>query len=137
MDYKQKFFKQLNSTNVYAKQNLSELEDRTVIFAEQQTDGHGRFDRVWISDKVGNLYASIVLKPKNFSADLPLANLTQYLSVVLSELLEEYGVVADIKWPNDVLVGGKKISGILAETSFCGNGFNGFVFDGHSSINVS
>lgn len=68
---------------------------------------------------------SIVLKPdKNYEH---YANLTQYLSVTLCKTLEEYGIKPEIKWPNDVLVNGKKIAGILAETSVKGTKFKGLV----------
>ena len=48
MDYTVKSFKQLNSTNSYAKEHLAQLEDKTVIVAETQTAGRGRFERKWI-----------------------------------------------------------------------------------------
>lgn len=137
MKYTQKSFKQINSTNSYAKENLAQLEDRTVIVAETQLAGRGRFERKWISDVEGNLFCSIVLKPslnKNFDA---LSNLTQFMSVVLAETFDLYGVQADIKWPNDVLVKGKKIAGILAETSFSEGCFKGVVLGVGVNLNLT
>ena len=69
---------------------------------------------------------TIVLKPSN-SFEEVYANLTQYLSVVLTRILEEYGLSPKIKWPNDVLVNDAKISGILCETVMQGTNFKGLV----------
>lgn len=98
---------EVNSTNLYAKQNLDSLEDKTVISASVQTSGRGRFNRAWIDLGQGNLFMTIVLKPSDTFKDV-YANLTQYLSVILCKVLKEYGLVPSIKWPNDVLIGGKK-----------------------------
>ena len=69
---------------------------------------------------------SIVLKPsQRFSNVYP--NITQYLSVALSKVLEAYGLTPKIKWPNDVLIEGKKIAGILSESVMQGGKFKGLV----------
>jgi len=116
----------VDSTNLYAKENLQTLPDRTVISAERQTSGRGRFDRTWVDLGDSNIFMSIVLKPsQNF--DCIYTNITQYLSVVLCNVIEQYGITAEIKWPNDVLVGGKKIAGILSETVMQGSNFKGLV----------
>lgn len=114
-------FDTLSSTQAYALENLDELPDGAVVWARTQTAGRGRLNRSWRSDVPDNIYASIVLKPSLRSgAPLPLANLTQYLSVVLCQVLDAMGISATIKWPNDVQVGGKKIAGILAELRCAG-----------------
>ena len=107
--------KEVNSTNLYAKEHLSELADKTVIIADRQTNGRGRFDRVWVDLGGDNLFMSIVLKPSDKFLNV-YPNLTQYLSVVVCKVLEHYGLQPNTKWPNDVLIKGKKISGILSET---------------------
>ena len=117
---------EVDSTNLYAKHNLASLEDKTIIIANNQTSGRGRFDRVWIDLGEDNLFLSFVLKPSDSFKDV-YANLTQYLSVILCNVLEEYGLSPSIKWPNDVLIDGKKIAGILSETVMQGNKFNGLV----------
>ena len=71
--------------------------------------------RVWNSNSGENIYATIVLKPSIELKDV-YSNLTQYLSLTLTEVLEQYNVLPTIKWPNDVRINGKKISGILAES---------------------
>lgn len=104
----------VNSTNTYAKTNLEALQHGDVIVADIQTAGRGQKGHLWRSDVVGNIYASIVLKPLNAKPDdLPV--LTQVLARAIIETLAEYDVVATMKWPNDVIVDGKKIAGILAE----------------------
>lgn len=121
-------FEEISSTNSFALENMDNLNDRAVIFADRQTQGRGRFDRVWVSDNSSNLYFSIVLKPTNIIAESShLSNLTQYMSLILCQVLDSYGAVSQIKWPNDVLIDGKKIAGILAETSIRGRNFKGVV----------
>ncbi len=117
---------EVNSTNLYAKQNLANLEDRTIIIANNQTSGRGRFDRAWVDLGEDNLFLSFVLKPSDTFKDV-YANLTQYLSIILLNILEEYGLSPSIKWPNDVLIDGKKIAGILSETVMQGDRFSGLV----------
>lgn len=108
---------EIDSTNSYAKLNLENLADRTVVYTLRQTCGRGRLNRSWVDLGEGNLFMSVVLKPSNtFNEIYP--NLTQYMSVCLCRLLSRYGVKATIKWPNDVLIDGKKIAGILSESVF-------------------
>ena len=111
-----KFFylEEIDSTNKYAKEHINQFEDLTVIYTSRQLDGRGRMERKWTFTGENNVYASIILKPSSQMKEL-YSNLTQYLSLILAETLEEYGIFPLIKWPNDLRVNGKKISGILAE----------------------
>ncbi len=112
------YLESVDSTNKYAKEHLSQLEDKTIIYTSNQTAGRGRMERKW--DFVGeeNIYATIILKPTDEMKEV-YSNLTQYLCVVLVEVLEEYNIYPPkIKWPNDIRINGKKISGILAEAVF-------------------
>ena len=120
------FLEEISSTNKYAKENIKTLEDFTVVHAGVQTAGRGRMNRKWISNTGDNLYASIVLKPSNELREV-YANLTQYLSLIISNVIEEYGLKPDIKWPNDVRINGKKICGILAESVIEKNGLKGII----------
>jgi BirA family biotin operon repressor/biotin-[acetyl-CoA-carboxylase] ligase len=86
----------------------------TLVVAEVQTGGRGRLGRRWGSPK-GGLWMSLVLRPE-FDASLA-SRITQTAAVGVAKALWEIGVDARIKWPNDLLVGGKKICGILAESS--------------------
>jgi BirA family transcriptional regulator, biotin operon repressor / biotin---[acetyl-CoA-carboxylase] ligase len=86
----------------------------TLVVAEVQTGGRGRLGRPWGSPK-GGLWMSLVLRPW-FDASLA-SRITQTAAVGVAKALWEIGVEARIKWPNDLLAGGKKICGILAESS--------------------
>ncbi|MCQ2754087.1 MAG: biotin--[acetyl-CoA-carboxylase] ligase [bacterium] len=116
----------VDSTNKYAKEHINEISDKTVISADVQTSGRGRFDRKWNYQGMGNIYASIILKPSN-KFETVYSSLTQYLCVILSKTFEEYGVQPKIKWPNDILINNKKISGILAEAVIEKNELKGIV----------
>lgn len=108
-------FEKIDSTNTYVKQNMDFLLDRVIVATDLQTNGYGRFERSWVGLGPENIYMTFVLKPSDKL--LPIhANLTQYLSVILCQKLESMGLSPQIKWPNDVLLGGKKVCGILAET---------------------
>lgn len=86
----------------------------TLVVAEVQTGGRGRLGRRWGSPK-GGLWMSLVLRP-GLDAGLA-ARITQTAAVGVAKALWEIGVEARIKWPNDLLVDGRKICGILAESS--------------------
>jgi BirA family biotin operon repressor/biotin-[acetyl-CoA-carboxylase] ligase len=126
---------EVHSTNSYALEHLPFFEDGTVIFTMHQTNGRGRYNRSWICDNSTNLYMSIVLKPQN--KNYPFSNLTQYLSVVVCMVLEEkFSLSPAIKWPNDILVNGSKISGILAESSVENNTIKGVVLGLGLNVNL-
>lgn len=120
------YLEEVESTNKYAKENIKNFADKTVIFTSNQTAGRGRLERKWSYLGKDNIYASIILKPSNEMREI-YSNLTQYLCLVLAETFEEYGVVPKIKWPNDIQVSGKKISGILAEGVITSNALEGLV----------
>ena len=108
------FLEEVESTNKYAKEHIDEYADMTVIYTDNQTAGRGRLNRIWNYMGKDNIYASIILKPSDTMKEI-YSNLTQYLCVVLAQVFEEYGVIPQIKWPNDIKINSKKISGILAE----------------------
>ena len=129
-------FNSLDSTNKYALENIELLKEGDIICADVQNAGRGRFSRKWISDKKNNCYISIVLKPDlKYRNNFP--NLTQYLSLVLCETLKQYNANPEIKWPNDVQINGKKISGILSEVAFSGEQFKGIVLGIGVNLNLS
>ena len=131
-------YRSLASTNSFALENIDEFCDRDVVSAETQSSGRGRLNRQWLSTPPGNIYQSIVLKPllKAFQ-NSPLTNLTQYAAVSLCRTLKKYKVNAHIKWPNDVLVNGRKIAGILSETAFTGQELKGIVIGTGISLNFT
>ena len=106
----------LRNKNLYKKSG-------TVLLAEKQFHGRGRKDRIWHSSKGQNLTFSILLSDeKKLKVNMNLVNLLT--SVVISDAVENlYQLKSDLKWPNDVLIGGKKYAGILTETSVMGKRF--------------
>lgn len=125
------------STNSYAKEHIDTLDDRTVVHALRQSHGRGRLNRSWVDLGEGNLFISIVLKPSNNYKDL-YSNITQYACVVLCRIFEKYGVAAKIKWPNDVLIDGKrKISGILSESVIEGGILKGIILGIGVNLNAT
>lgn len=125
------------STNSYALENIKFFDDKTVIYSPHQTLGRGRYNRKWISDNSENLYMSLILKPENIIS-YPFINLTQYLSVILCNFLkQEFNINSQVKWPNDILVNGEKISGILAESYIEENKINAVVLGLGLNVNLS
>ncbi len=105
-------FEQLDSTQNYILNNLNSLDEGACVQAATQTRGKGRHGRYWSSPE-GNLYFSFLLKPKISKADYGQIALLAGLAV--AQALHPYVNVV-LKWPNDVLVGGQKICGILIES---------------------
>jgi len=110
----------VGSTNDVARGLASEgWPEWTIVVAERQTSGRGRFGREWISPP-GGLWFSIILRPGLAPEDLQLLPLLAALAVAKT-LNGLYGLEAEIRWPNDVLIRGRKICGILVENSFSGD----------------
>lgn len=107
-------FDTVTSTNDFLKQNKENLEHGTLVSSVIQTKGRGRKGQSWISEK-GNLYFSFLLSKGVAYKDLP--RILFQTSLTLVKVLEKYDINANIKYPNDIIVKGKKISGILIETS--------------------
>ncbi len=112
-----RFFDSIDSTNSKAR----ELGDQgavegTVVIADAQSGGKGRMGRRWSSPAGVNLYASVLLRPAILPWDAP--HLTFVSAVAVARAIEEVsGLRARVKWPNDILVGKKKIAGLLNEMS--------------------
>lgn len=124
----------VDSTNNYAANLLKEqlLGHGTVILADEQTNGRGQRGSVWQSEPGKNVQFSLVIFP-NQLAITDQRYLNSFVSLSLVELLKKYGLTAQIKWPNDILVNSKKIAGVLIEnqlksdviySSIIGIGFN-------------
>ena len=128
-------FDKIDSTNTYAKLNIDDLEDMSVISADFQSAGRGRFTRSWVDLGSENIYMTIILKPEELLQVH--SNLTQYLSVCLCKMIEEQGLKPKIKWPNDVLLNGKKVCGILAESIIKGGKLKGIVLGIGVNLNAS
>jgi len=110
------FFQTTGSTNDVA----ATLAEGAVVLAEAQTAGRGRHGHSWYSPPGSGLYASVVVSPGRARLDPTRATLLLTLAagVALAEALEDAtGLRADLKWPNDLCVSGRKLAGILAEAS--------------------
>jgi len=112
-------------TQAASTQNVARAEaerdspEGTAVLAEEQTGGRGRLGRLWVSPAGKNLYLTLIMRP--------LATHLRALSIVaplaVAEALEAAtGLTCRVKWPNDVLVGGRKIAGMLIETDLVGEG---------------
>ena len=123
------YLEEVDSTNKYAKEGINDINDMTVVYTYKQTAGRGRLQRKWSYMGEDNIYASVVLKPSSKYKEV-YSNLTQLLCVVLAEVFEEYGITPQIKWPNDIRVNRKKISGILAEAVGINNKQKGYLLQG-------
>jgi BirA family biotin operon repressor/biotin-[acetyl-CoA-carboxylase] ligase len=97
-------------------------EEGTVVIAEVQTAGRGRMRRRWFSPE-GGLYFSIILRPKMSPAEA--VRLVFLFGLAVAQVLREtYGLKAEVKWPNDVLVKEQKVCGVLAEMGTTGEKVN-------------
>jgi BirA family biotin operon repressor/biotin-[acetyl-CoA-carboxylase] ligase len=110
-------FEQTTSTNdVIEKLARDGVKEGVVVFAESQTRGRGRLGRNWISPERKGLWFSILLRPDlrpQETTQLTVASATALRRAIQSET----GLKPEIKWPNDILIGGKKVAGILTELS--------------------
>jgi len=103
----------VSSTNDLAKELAEKRCEEFIVLAESQTSGRGRNERSWYSPP-GGLYFSLVLRPDFDFDKYPLIGLAMGLAI--AQILDDLGIEAKLKWPNDVLVNDKKIAGILAES---------------------
>lgn len=109
------YFDSVESTQKIAyKLAYDNAEEGTVVIAEEQTAGRGRMDRKWHSPKYTGIWMSIILRPKIPIPKAP--QLTLITAVGVVQAIEEVtGLLPEIKWPNDILINGKKVTGILTE----------------------
>ncbi len=104
----------LASTSILAKEIASQQKEGTVVIAEEQSGGRGRLGRQWFSPRGGGIFVSIILKPE-IRPDKAY-QITQVAAVAAVKAIEDItGLAAGIKWPNDIIVNGKKVCGILTE----------------------
>jgi BirA family transcriptional regulator, biotin operon repressor / biotin---[acetyl-CoA-carboxylase] ligase len=109
------FLPRIGSTNEHALQLAAQGSPHgTVVVAEEQVAGRGRMGRPWMSIPQRGLYLSMILADGLPSRDAPQTTLIAALALV-EVILTHYGLPARIKWPNDILIRGKKVAGILTE----------------------
>jgi len=108
------YFPQIGSTMDAARELARKgAGEGIIVIAEVQTRGRGRLSREWLSPE-GGIYFTIILRPKISPAYAPRVNLMAAIAVAAT-IKKLFGLRAELKWPNDVLIAGKKVCGILAE----------------------
>lgn len=97
----------------------NDLPEGTLVTTDFQEQGRGRLGRIWTASPGSSLLASLLLKPGMAAAQAP--QLTHLMALACARTLNEAGLEAGIRWPNDLICNGKKIAGILAEACLNGN----------------
>jgi BirA family biotin operon repressor/biotin-[acetyl-CoA-carboxylase] ligase len=108
--------------------------DGTVVLAEGQTAGRGRRGAEWFSPSGVNLYASVLFRPAVSPREVGL--FTFVASLALSDAVKDQGLLPTIKWPNDVLVGGRKVGGALVESALRGDTVDHVIVGVGANLNV-
>ncbi|MCR6096487.1 biotin--[acetyl-CoA-carboxylase] ligase [Salipaludibacillus agaradhaerens] len=109
------FYRSINSTQMAAQKQVSDgMTHGTLVVADEQTNGKGRLGRTWHSEKDSGVWMSLIVKPDIAFEQAP--QLTLLTAVSVTRAIEKLSKVnVTIKWPNDLLINGKKVCGILTE----------------------
>lgn len=110
------YFETIDSTNSFLMKSKKSFKNGTLVLSEFQEEGRGRLKRNWQSKKLQNLTFSVILNEKLENYNFNIINLAASLSVANS-IENLYQLKPELKWPNDVLINAKKVSGILLESS--------------------
>ncbi|MFW5714243.1 MAG: biotin--[acetyl-CoA-carboxylase] ligase [Brevefilum sp.] len=114
------YHERVGSTNdlalAWAKENAP---DWALVLADEQTSGRGRAGRKWVTQPGSALAMSLVLRPSQ-AEKMHLARFTAFAALGLIRALARFGLRAELKWPNDVLLGGRKVAGVLVEADWQG-----------------
>ncbi|MDR3071723.1 MAG: biotin--[acetyl-CoA-carboxylase] ligase [Endomicrobium sp.] len=110
-----KYYNELPSTQTTVKTlAVNGFKEGVVVVAEKQTNGYGRIKRAWSSNS-GGLWFSILLNPSMRLDEV--SKMALLISIAFDMTLKQYNVISEIKWPNDILINGKKLAGIIIEMS--------------------
>jgi len=109
-------FETIDSTNTWAKAHCEEFDPvwMTLVTADEQTSGRGRWKRSWLSPKGVSIYATYCFLMEGHRQDF--GNIPQILSISAAHILRALDLPVVIKWPNDLILHKKKLGGILCET---------------------
>ena len=126
-----------DSTNLHTMRELGQsgMNDWDVVVADYQTEGKGQRGRMWESQVGMNLTCSVVMKPQLHASKYFI--LSAITSLALVDALAEYNLKANVKWPNDILIDGNKVAGILIETLVKGNDIESAVIGIGMNVNQS
>ena len=108
------FFRTDSTNRVAMELGYANEPEGTVVLAEEQTAGRGRAGRSWHSERATGIYVTLLLRPKISPVQAPLLTMMAGLSAHAA-IQAQTGLKADIKWPNDLMLDGKKLGGILTE----------------------
>ena len=108
------FFKTDSTNRIALELGHAGEPEGALVIAEEQTAGRGRVGRAWHSERATGIYATLLLRPRLAPVQAPLLTMMAGLSA-RTAITDATGAAVDVKWPNDLLVGGKKIGGILTE----------------------
>lgn len=128
-------FDRLESTNTTAR-DLARggVAEGVVVIAEAQSRGRGRLGRSWVSPPYRNLYLSLVLRPDMEPAAAP--QLALVAGLATARAIASLGVDAQVKWPNDVLIAGRKVAGILTEMESDGDNLSAVILGIGVNVNL-
>ncbi|HVO56982.1 MAG TPA: biotin--[acetyl-CoA-carboxylase] ligase [Dongiaceae bacterium] len=108
------FFRTDSTNRVAMDLGFSGAPEGTVVLAEEQTAGRGRAGRSWHSERASGIYVTLLLRPRISPVQAPLLTMMAGLSA-RAAILAQTGLAPDLKWPNDLILNGKKLGGILTE----------------------
>jgi BirA family biotin operon repressor/biotin-[acetyl-CoA-carboxylase] ligase len=130
------YWDEVDSTNAALARLLKTGADEgTVVMADTQTAGRGRVGKPWFSPPGVNLHLSVVVKPAIPVTDAHFYTLIGSLAV--SDALANYDIIAQVKWPNDVLVNDKKIAGVLSELQIAGERVDSLILGIGVNVNIN
>jgi BirA family biotin operon repressor/biotin-[acetyl-CoA-carboxylase] ligase len=135
--YEIRVFDTVTSTNAVLRELAKAgAREGTVVIADEQTTGHGRLGKSWFSPPGVNLYASVLFRPQIPPRDV--AGFSFLSSVALADAITTEGIEdSTIKWPNDLLVGGKKVAGTLVESATIGDRVDYVILGVGVNLNVT
>lgn len=120
-----RYFESIGSTNDVALAWATEgAPDLSLVIADEQTAGRGRLNRKWFTPKGSALAVSLILRP---AGRAPLSRTVGLAALSLADAARKLGLAPRIKWPNDILLNGKKVSGILIESVWAGSEIDSLV----------
>jgi len=132
-----RYFDNLGSTNDEALHWASQgARDLSVVVADEQTSGRGRLGRKWITPPHTALAFSLILRPTPDEIKYP-ARVTGLGALASVEAIAKFGMRAQIKWPNDVMINNRKVAGILVESVWSGEALDAFVLGLGMNVSAS
>src|ERR1043165_8929440 len=115
-----KYFDSIGSTNNEALAwATGGAQDLSIVIADEQTAGRGRLDRKWFTPKGAGLALSLILHP-SIQEKPYLTRMVGLAALAVVDALQTRGLITQVKWPNDVLLNGRKVAGILVESVWSG-----------------